>query len=169
METTKTYDNFPVWVVIISNLSSFIIYFSGVILTLHLGLIAAVIYLAFILALEYRLVSRHCVNCYYWGKICGFGKGKISSLFFKKGEASKFCDKEMTWKDMIPDLLVSLVPLIIGVVLMIIKFELILLIAVILIIGLSTSGNAFIRGKLTCRYCRQREIACPAQKLFSKE
>jgi hypothetical protein len=138
-------------------------------ITLRLGWIAAVLYLVFILAFEYRLISKHCVNCYYWGKTCGFGKGRLSSLFFKRGDPSKFCDKEMSWKDLIPDLLISLVPLIIGIVLMIIKFDFILLFAVIILIVLTTFGNGFIRGTLTCKYCKQRELGCSADKLFNKE
>jgi hypothetical protein len=138
-------------------------------ITLRLGWIAAVLYLVFILALELRLISKHCVNCYYWGKTCGFGQGRLSSLFFKRGDPSKFCENKMSWKDMIPDLLVSLVPLIIGIVLMIIKFDFILLFASVILIVLTTSGNGFIRGNLTCKYCKQRELGCPAEKLFSKE
>lgn len=169
MEITKTYDNFPLRIVILSNMVSILIYFSGFIIILRLSLVAAILYLVFILTLEFRLLSKHCVNCYYWGKTCGFGKGRLSSLFFKKGLPSKFCEKSFTWKDMIPDLLVSLIPLLTAIVLMIIKFNLILLFAAILIVVLSTTGNSFIRGRLTCKYCRQREIGCPAEQLFSKK
>jgi hypothetical protein len=69
---------------------------------------------------------------------------------------------------MIPDLLVSLVPLIIGIVLLILEFDFIILFAAILLIVATTSGNAFVRGNLTCKYCRQRESGCPAEKLFNK-
>jgi hypothetical protein len=169
MEITKTHENFPAWIVMLSNTVSILIYISGFIITLSLGWIAAVLYLVLILAFEYRLLSRHCVNCYYFGKTCGFGKGRLSSLIFKKGDPSKFCEKKISWKDMIPDLLVSLVPLIIGIVLMVIKFDFILLFAAIILIVLTTGGNGFIRGKLTCRYCKQREIGCPAERLFSSE
>ena len=169
MEITKTHDNFPIWIVILSNLVSILIYSSGFIITLRLGWIAAVLYLVFILAFEYRLISKHCGNCYYWGMTCGFGKGRLSALFFKRGDPAKFCNNEMSWKDMIPDLLVSLVPFIIGIVLMIIKFDFNLLFAAIILIVLTTIGNGFIRGNLTCRYCKQRELGCPAEKLFSKE
>jgi hypothetical protein len=78
MEITKTHENFPAWIVILSNLVSILIYTSGFIITLQLGWIAAAIYLVFILAFEYRLISKHCVNCYYWGKTC--------ALFFKRGD-----------------------------------------------------------------------------------
>jgi hypothetical protein len=126
METTKTYDNFPISTVILSNLVSVLIYTSGLVITRRLGWIAAVLYLAFILAFEYRLLSKHCVNCYYWGKTCGFGKGRLSSLLFKRGDPLKFCDNTISWKDMIPDLLISLIPIVIGIVFLIIKFNFLL-------------------------------------------
>ncbi len=169
MEITKTHDNFPAWIILLSNIVSILIYVSGFIILQRLGWIAAGFYLIFILALEYRLISKHCVNCYYWGKFCGFGKGKLSSLFFKKGDPAKFCEKEMSWKDMIPDLLISLVPLLCGIVLMIIKFDLIVLISLIVLLALTTLGNSSIRGHLTCKFCKQRESGCPAERLFSKE
>lgn len=169
MAKLLAYEKFPAWIVTISSLSSVLIYISGAYLMLQLGWIAVVGYLVFILILEYRLLSKHCVNCYYWGKICGFGKGKISSRFFKKGDVSKFCAKEFTWKDMIPDLMISLVPVVVGIVFLIISFNIILLVAVLLLVALSTAGNGFIRGSLTCKYCKQREFGCPAEELFSKK
>ncbi len=136
---------------------------------LRLGWIIGAFYLIFILVLEYRLIRMHCVNCYYWGKICGFGKGKLSALLFKRGDAAKFCMKEMKWKDMIPDILVALIPFATGVVLLIIQFNIGLLIALVILIALSTSGNGFIRSTLTCKYCKQKELGCPADRLFNRD
>jgi hypothetical protein len=168
LEPEKTYSVYPAWIVFLSNLVSFLIYGSGFFILFRLGWIAAILYLFCIMAFELRLLSRHCVNCWYWGRMCGFGKGRLSSLLFKRGDPGKFCNNEMTWKDLIPDLFISLVPLLIGIVLMIIDFDFILLIAVIILIILSTAGNGFIRGSLTCKYCKQREIGCPADELFNK-
>ena len=75
----------------------------------------------------------------------------------------------MTWKDMIPDLLISLIPLLAGIVLLIVQFDIYLLATIVLLAFLTTSGNGFIRGKLTCKYCKQRELGCPAEKLFNKK
>ena len=169
MENSLTYEKFPSWIVMVSSLFSVLIYFLGAFIMLQLGWIALGGYIVYILFLEYRLISKHCVNCYYWGKICGFGKGKISSWFFKKGDISKFCAKEFTWKDMIPDLLVSLVPFVVGIVFLIVSFNIVMLMAVLLLIALSTAGNGFIRGSLACKYCKQRELGCLADRLFNKE
>jgi hypothetical protein len=168
METARRYDNYPVWIIVISDLVSLSIYGLGFFVMFMLGFIYAVAYLLFICALEYRLMSRHCVDCYYWGKRCGFGRGKLSGLLFRKGDNSKFCTV-FTWKSMIPDMLVTLIPLITGIVLLVIKFEVLILIALVLLLLLTTSGNSYVRGRLTCSYCKQREAGCPAFDLFNKK
>lgn len=167
MESVKTYDNFPVWIVALSNSVSILIYIAGFMIVLQLSWLAAAFYLAFLLALEFRLLSRHCVNCYYFGKTCGFGKGRLSALFFKKGSPEKFCEVNFTWKDLIPDLLVFLIPFITGIILIITHFDLIVLLEMIIMIALTTMGNSVVRGSFACKYCRQRELGCAAEKLFS--
>jgi len=169
METPKHHENYPIWVVTLSNLVSLATYGLGFYIMMRLNLIVAFFYLAFVLVLEFRLIKRHCVDCYYWGKTCGFGKGRISAWLFKKGDISKFCGKKMTWKDMIPDTLVTLIPMVAGIVMEILNLDTKLLIAIVLMILLTTFGNGFIRGNLTCKYCKQKELGCPAEKLFNKE
>lgn len=165
----KGYENYPLWIVIISNCVSFAIYFLGAFIMYRLGAIALIAYLLYIAWLEYRVISSHCVNCYYYGKICAFGKGRISILFFKRGSPEKFNQKQMVWKDMLPDMLVSLVPVVIGIVLMIRHFETIILLAVLFLLLLTTMGNGFVRGTPACRNCKQKELGCPASQLFENK
>lgn len=169
MESNKSFEKYPVGTVFLSNLVSIFIYGIGFSIIFRLGFVFSLIYLIYIIIFEIRLIKNHCTDCYYWGKTCGFGKGKLSSWFFKKGDNSKFCIKTMTWKDIIPDMLITLIPLLTGIVLLIIKFNLILLSALILLLLLTTFGNGYIRGKLTCKYCKQKDLGCPADKLFNKE
>jgi hypothetical protein len=168
METTKTYEIYPLGTVIQSNLVSLGIYILGFLIILKLGLVFSLLYLLYILALEFRLIRDHCTICYYWGKTCGFGKGWLSALFFNKGDTSKFCAHPMTWRDMIPDILISLIPFIVGILLLFLEFDFMLLSAILFLVILTTSGNGYIRGTLTCRFCQQREIGCPADMLFNK-
>jgi hypothetical protein len=169
METEKRYENFPGWIVLLSNLLNLLTYGLGFYIMLGLGWIFATLYLIYVLILEYRILRYHCVDCYYRGKICGFGRGLWSALFFKKGEPARFCGRQMTWKNMIPDLLVTLIPTVVGIILLILKFDMWILIAILVILLLTTVGNSLIRGRLTCKYCKQRDLGCPAEKLFNKE
>ena len=168
MESIKKFENYPVGTIILSNLVSIAVYLLGFLVILRLGIAFSLLYLVFILILEFRLIKNHCTNCYYWGKTCGFGKGRISSLLFKKGNMAEFCKNALTWEALIPDMLVSLIPLVTGIILLILNFDFILLTALIFIVLLSTAGNSFIRGTLTCKHCKQLELGCPAFELLKK-
>jgi len=165
MELNK-YENYPFWIIALSNMLSISIYAIGAYIIYQAGIIWLVLYLLYILFLEIKLLI-HCANCFYYGKYCSFGRGKLSGLFFKKGAANKFCQKQMTWKDMIPDLLLSLIPMVLGIIFLIMDFNWLLLSSVAAIFLLSSVGNGFIRGSFACKYCKQQELGCPADRLFN--
>ena len=169
MKKEPTYENYPFWIVILSNLFSIAIYLTGAFIIYRLSLIWMILYVLFIVVLELQLISRHCVDCYYYGKSCAAGKGRISRLFFKKGNNKNFCKKEMSWKDMLPTFLVSLIPLAVGIIIMIMGFSWLMLILVILLFLLTFAGNAAMHTQLICKYCKQRKLGCPADKLFDKD
>lgn len=168
MEPVDRFNHYPAWIVVVTNLVSLSVYLAGLIIMTHLGWPALLIFGLYFLSLEFRLLSRHCVDCYYWGKTCAFGRGNLSARLFRKGDPARFCSHHMTWKDMIPDLLVFIVPFITGIVLIIKNFNILLLMLVIMLVLLSTIGNSFVRGSLACRYCKQRDLGCPAEQLFNK-
>ncbi|MCX6818842.1 MAG: hypothetical protein NT129_02480 [Candidatus Aenigmarchaeota archaeon] len=168
MKPTKYYENYPYWMIILSNLLSLAIYFIGAIIIYRFGLIWLLIYLLYIIWLELRLLKGSCANCYYYGKYCAFGKGKLSCLFFSKGNSKKFIHKQITWKDIISDFMVFISPLIIGIIVLIMDFSWLFLALVVLLSLLGFVGNAIIRDAWACKYCKQRKIGCPAEKLFSK-
>lgn len=169
MQTNNNYENYPLRIVFISNLLSVSIYLIGAYIIYQIGFIWLIIYLCYLVFMEIRLWKKSCIDCYYFGKTCAFGKGRISCLFFDKGDSAGFSCRKFTWKDLLPDLAVSLVPALICIVLMFINFSWQLLTALIFLILLSSFGNGFVRGKLACRYCRQRELGCPAEQLFQKK
>ncbi|MFH0876534.1 MAG: hypothetical protein V1859_11460 [archaeon] len=168
MPHLKSYENYPCGIILISNLVSIVIYSIGAYILSQLGNIIVLFYILYLIALEINLMKSHCVNCYYYGKFCAFGKGKLSAVFFKKGNSKKFVEHKITWKELLPDLLVSLVPMVAGIVLLILKFNWIMLALIILLVVLTTVGNGFVRGNLACKFCKQKELGCPAEQLFNK-
>jgi hypothetical protein len=161
-------ENYPTAIVIGSNLLSLLIYGIGAFILFRFGIIWVIGYVFFILILEFRLLSGHCVDCFYYGKTCAFGKGRLSSLFFQKGNPEKFSQMTLTWKDIIPDFLMFMIPVLAGILLLIQEFTWTFLILIITLFLLGFLGNALVRGQLACRYCKQREIGCPAERLFNK-
>jgi hypothetical protein len=168
MEQPKTFENYPCIIIIISNLVSITIYAIGAFIIFQLGLIWLLFYLICIFIFEIRLLKKSCVNCYYYGKFCAFGKGKISSLFFKKGNPDRFIKRNITWKNILPDFLISIIPIIVGIVLLIVNFNWLILLLIVILVILTSFGNGFVRGSLACKFCKQREIGCPAEQLFNR-
>ena len=169
MAKAKSFENYPVWIVILSNIFSLSIYVIGTYVLLGFGLLVAALYLLYCIWTEYRLLSTSCVNCYYYGKFCCFGQGKLCSLFFKKGNAKNFNKREITAKDILPDFLVSIFPIIGAIIILIMNFSWNILLSLLILIILTSAGNAFIRGSFACKYCKQRELGCPAEKFFGKK
>lgn len=159
-------EEYPAAIVLASNLVPLLIYLIGIVLLSRFGIIWVAAYVVFILILEYRLLRGHCTDCYYYGKTCAFGKGRLSSFLFRKGDPEKFRQMKITWKDILPDFLVFIIPVLAGVFLLIQEFSVPVLLLVITLLLLGFLGNALVRGQLACRYCRQREIGCPAERLF---
>lgn len=169
MENTKTCENFPLYMVFLSNLFTISMYLIGAYILAGIGIIFAILYLIYCAGMEIRLLKSSCVNCYYYGKICGFGKGKLCSLFFKKGDPEKFAGKNVLWFEMLPDFLIIIFPAIGGIISLINNFNWVIIIMMIILFLLFFGGNAIIRGQFTCKYCKQREIGCPADKLFNSD
>jgi hypothetical protein len=168
MKQQKCYENYPFWIVLFSNIVSIAIYAAGAIVLFQISWILMALYILYILLLEIMLLRKSCVNCYYYGKFCAFGQGKLCSLFFKKGDTNKFAHKIMTWKDIAPDFMVSLIPIVAGIILLIIDFNWLVLAMVLVVILLTFIGNGFVRGSLACKYCKQRKAGCPAERLFNQ-
>jgi hypothetical protein len=169
MTETKTYENFPFRMSLMSNLFALSIYATGALILMGYGAALAALYIVYCAGVEFRVMKKGCVNCYYYGKDCGIGKGRLCSALFKKGDPSKFAKATVSRIDLVPDFLIIIFPLGGGIVLLIRNFSVGLAALVALITLLGTVGNYLVRSSYACRFCKQREIGCPAEKLFSKQ
>jgi len=169
MVNAKSYENFPLWMVVLSNTASLSIYAIGAYILFKFGIIFSALYLLYCFWIEFRVLKMSCVNCYYYNKVCCFGKGKLCSLLFKKGNAKSFVKKKVSMKDILPDFLVSIFPIIGAVIILITDFSWMIVILMASLVILSFGGSAIIRGSFACKYCKQRKIGCPAEKLFRKK
>ena len=169
MSSTKCYENYPYSFVLGASILTILIYAIGVYLLYLLGPIWSALYVIYIIILEIRLLKMSCVHCYYYGKRCAFGQGKLSALFFKKGNPKKFINKQVKMIDIIPDFFVTIIPLVVGIYLLFNNFDFVLLglMVILLVLGFPVTG--YIRGSVACKYCKQRELGCPAEKMFQKK
>lgn len=166
MEDTKTYESFPLGAVILCYLVTLLTYAVGAYVLAGFGVLVSILYLSYCLWMEVRVLRASCVNCYYYGKLCAFGRGRLCSLLFKRGDPQRFVERKASWTDVLPDFLVAIIPILGGIILLIRDFSWPLLATLVILVLLYFGGSAVIRGSFACKYCKQREIGCPAQELF---
>lgn len=154
--------------VAVCNTVGLAIYAIGLTLMAQLGTVWALIYAAYCIWMEIKVLSKSCRQCYYYGKLCGFGKGRVCSWFFSKETGKTLAEKRISWADIVPDFLVSLIPFGVGIALLFRSFSLPVLILVVLLAVLASVGTGLVRGQIACKYCKQRELGCPAEQLFGK-
>jgi len=169
MGEPKSYENFPIWMAILSNFVAISTYLIGAYVLVGFGILAVALYLLYCLWIEIRVLRGSCIDCYYYGKVCGLGKGKLSALLFKRGDPRKFVEQEVSWFSVLPDFMAVIFPVVGGIILLVIVFNWLLVGILAILGGLYFGGSAVIRGSFACKYCKQREIGCPAAKLFMKE
>jgi hypothetical protein len=116
--------------------------------------IVSVFYALFLLIMLFFVLRKHlCTNCYYYGKMCNTGWGKVSALMFKKGSGNyQFGLKlaRITW------MLATLIPVIGISAVLTLNYSFLNLIFLILFILLTPVS--FITHKKSCEKCKMRFI-----------
>ena len=122
--------------------------------------IIGLVYLAFAIKMIYVVLRRLvCTNCYYYDKWCSMGWGKLSAVFFKKGNTEDF--KTSTGIKLAPLTygLLSIIPVILIIVSTIHKFSISRIVVLILLLLISFYSGTISRKK-ACRECKMR-LMCP--------
>jgi len=142
-------------------LLTFLSYFIGTLVIYSFNSIAGIFYAILCILTIFLSLKLRCSYCFYYGKRCGFGFGILSKVFFSQGESKEFNNS----KNVIPVLFFSLgtsiIPVIVGVILLIVKFSILHLIYFLLYIFVGFLPNFFIR-KNVCEHCEQGKLGCPA-------
>ena len=153
-------ERYPKSGVIIGNLLMVIWIALGTIACWFLIPIVAWIYLAVGVSMVWVVLRRLlCVNCYYYGKWCATGWGKLAAVFFKKGDVGKFSTSIGAKIAPITYGLLSIVPIIMLIVALIEQVSVQRIVVLVLLIGISAYSTVFNRRK-TCVKCKMRLI-CP--------
>ena len=98
MKTTKIYDSYPLWIVILANILLLAVYVAGAYIMFRLSLITGILYVAYLVLLERHFFKEGCIHCCYYGNLCAFGKGVITAKFFKKDNPEKFVKESLVLK-----------------------------------------------------------------------
>ena len=165
MKAKKIYDKglerYPLGCIIGQNiffLAYFAIGFIGMMpLQIYRFPVISVLYALFLIMMLLFILRKHlCTNCYYYGKICSTGWGKLSSLMFKERSGNYKLGIKLagiTWG------LATLIPVVGIIISLILNFTIYELGLILLFISLTPVN--FILHKNSCKKCKMRNI-CPA-------
>ncbi len=146
----------------------FLSYFIGSLVIFSFNLIAGIFYVILCILTVFLSLKLRCSYCFYYGKKCGFGLGILSKIFFSQGESKEFNNSKNVILVLIFSMCVSIIPVILGIVLLIDNFSVLHLIYFILYILVAFLPNFFIRSKV-CKDCEQGKLGCPAYDKISKQ
>jgi len=166
-QQAKTYENYPLWIPALSWSVAISIDLLGAYILYRLMAVLPVFYLLFVLWLEYKLLKYHCVQCYYCGKTCGLGKGKLAAAIFRKADPPRLRERQVGWRDLITDFMVLILPVAAGTIYLLRKFDPVILALLVLLVLLCLGGNSSVRRNLVCKYCKQKQLGCPAEHFFN--
>ena len=122
--------------------------------------IAAWVYLPVAVLLVFVVMRRLvCVNCYYYGKRCPIGWGKLAALMFKQGSIDKFGASIGIKLAPVTYGLLSLVPLGFVIAAMVRDFHVAQPVVLVLLLAMSAYSGTISRKK-SCVNCKMR-LACP--------
>lgn len=163
------FQKYPLSTVLIFQLVSLANYAVGLYLLYQISVLFSILFAFYVIMMEFSVYKEGCASCYYYGKRCMSGRGKIAALFVRKEDPKRFCEKKVTWKNLLPQVLLSLIPIIAGAYLLITNFNF-LFIGLILVPVLTWFvANPLMYGKLGCLHCKQGRICCPANDFFGKK
>ena len=118
------------------------------------------IYLIFALVMVFVVLRKLvCPNCYYHGKCCHIGWGKLSSLLFKKGNIEDFPNSIGLKSAPLTYGLLTLIPLILVIISIFQEFLISKVIILVILLAISFYSGTVGRKK-ACVVCKMRLI-CP--------
>ena len=153
-------EEYPVKTVITANIAMLSLIFLGTILSAFYKLKAGVIFVIFAVIMVYvvlRIIICH--NCYYHGRLCPHGWGKIAAIFTKKGYTSRFGSSKALILAPLTYGILIFAPIIMVSVSMVTNFtfQKALLLTVFIFLGLLST---LILRKKSCALCKMKYI-CP--------
>ncbi|MGB8658032.1 MAG: hypothetical protein WCE90_09660 [Candidatus Zixiibacteriota bacterium] len=151
-------DAYPAWIVMVRWIILLMAFALGIYVLSDIREAWGVIYVGYaLIALTLILPLSRCSNCFYHGKSCNTGWGKVAGYLFPKGDESKYVDHysyaiflHFLW----------LVPLLASIFQLLRRRDVKALVILVVFLFVLLLEKIVLRA-LACKRCHQREI-CPA-------
>jgi len=162
MEKETHYENYPFGIVCTSIVLTVLSYTVGTVIFYLINSLLGIGYIILCLISIIIGIKFRCTFCYYYGKRCSSGLGKMAKLFFKKGNPNEFRNPKNLMLPAIFSFSVLFLPLIGAIILTIIRFSWIFLILFASYLIIAVVSGFVLKKNLFCKYCKQGKMGCPA-------
>ncbi len=153
-------EEYPQAPVILNNLLMILWIVMGTLACWFFNPSVALVFLAFAVIMVYVVLRKLvCTDCYYYGKWCPIGWGKLSATLFKKGNIEDFATGIGLKLAPLTYGLLAIVPLVLIVISIIQAFSIAKIVVAILLLSVSFY-SASIGRKKACAQCKMR-LTCP--------
>ena len=112
-------------------------------------------------------IRLRCSYCYYCGKRCYSGWGKIAGFSFKRGNNKEFNNPGNYGIVAFLSSVLLLAPIMLGILTLILAFSIPALLLIIAYCVVAFTPNYFFKEK-TCHMCKQGQLGCPAARKLHK-
>lgn len=163
----KKLENYPIKIVCVSATLTIISYLLGTAVFYVLSPLLGVLFLILTITNIGVSMKLRCTNCFYLGKYCNFGLGKLAAILFKKGNPEEFSNRRKVIPTAVLSFGTMLLPIVAGILLLLIDFSIgnITLLSVYILFGIVP--NFFVRGSF-CEKCMQGQLGCPSYEQMIK-
>jgi hypothetical protein len=160
-------ENYPIKIVCVSATLTIISYLLGTLVFYVLHPVLGILFLLLTVSTIIVSMRLRCTHCYYLGKYCNFGLGKLAAIIFKKGDPKEFENPRKVISTAILSFGTMLLPVIAGIWLVLFDFSLVNLGLLLVYIFFGILPNFFVRGSF-CDKCMQGQLGCPSYKQMIK-
>jgi hypothetical protein len=158
------FENYPKHIIVIRWIILLTTFGLGTYILSDLHYMLAIVYILYsLIALTLILPLSRCVSCFYHGRLCNTGWGRVASCLFKKGDESKYVEH---YNYAIFLHLLWLFPLLVALLQLVRKRD-ILVLSIFGAYLFILFVEKIVLKKLCCKRCHQKEF-CPALP-FRKE
>lgn len=164
MKRGAYYENYPLRIICTSLLFTILSYLLGFIIFYSIDWILGIIYLLVCFISFFVVMKYRCSYCYYYNKRCFSSFGKLSGIFFKKGNPKEFSNPKNLMKAATFDFGLLFAAFFGSLYLVIFRFSILNLLFLIVFLLVSVAPNFFLRKNLFCKGCKQGKLGCPAYK-----
>ncbi|HEY42097.1 MAG TPA: hypothetical protein G4O18_09640 [Dehalococcoidia bacterium] len=153
-------ESYPKRTVVVANLAMVTWVALGTVACWFLAPIVAWIYLAVAVVMVWVVLRRLvCVDCYYYGKWCGTGWGKLSAMLFKQGNIECFATGIGVKLAPLTYGLLSLIPLVLIIIGLVQEVTAARIVVLVLLLFMAVYSG-YISRRNSCVGCKMR-LMCP--------